>query len=93
MKDEKSLVMKRIAGTIILEIEDIEKIEVVEFTDLRRKIGIHGLFGYYGYYDLGGFSQVKLMAKAKKELILIESAKHVPIVVSVDDVDQLEIHS
>ncbi len=92
-KDEKALVLKRIAGTIILKIEDIEKIEVVEFSDFRRKIGIHGLFGYYGYNDLAGLGQVKLMAKAKKELILIQSAKHEPIVVSVDDVVGLEIFS
>jgi hypothetical protein len=52
---------------------------------LRRKIGIHGLLGYYGYYNLAGFGQVRVMAKAKNELLLIQTSGFEPVVVSVDD--------
>jgi hypothetical protein len=89
-KDEKRLLLKRFAGDINLKIEDIEKIEIIDFSDLRRKVGIHGLLGYYGYYNLAGFGQVRVMAKAKHELLLIQSTQFEPVVVSVDDSRELE---
>jgi hypothetical protein len=84
-KDEKDLILKRFAGDISINIDAIEKIEVIDFSDLRRKIGIHGLLGYYGYYNLAGFGQVRVMAKAKNELLLIQTSGFEPVVVSVDD--------
>jgi hypothetical protein len=90
-KDEKQLLLKRFAGDISIKIEDIEKIEIIDFSDLRRKVGIHGLLGYYGYYNLAGFGQVRVMAKAKHELLLIQSTQFEPVVVSVDDRRELEI--
>jgi len=89
-KDEKRLLLKRFAGDIKLKIEDIEKIEIIDFSDLRRKVGIHGLLGYYGYYNLAGFGQVRVMAKAKHELLLIQSTQFEPVVVSVDGSRELE---
>jgi hypothetical protein len=89
-KDEKQLILKRFAGDISIKIEDIEKIEIIDFSDLRRKVGIHGLLGYYGYYNLAGFGQVRVMAKAKHELLLIQSTQFEPVVVSVDDSRKLE---
>jgi Bacterial PH domain len=83
--NEKDLILKRLAGDIRINKESIEKIEVIDFSDLRRKIGIHGLLGYYGYYNLAGFGQVRVMAKAKNELLLIQSTQFEPVVVSVDD--------
>jgi len=62
-----------------------KKIEIIDFSDLRRKVGIHALLGYYGYYNLAGFGQVRVMAKAKHELLLIQSTQFEPVVVSVDD--------
>ncbi len=90
-KDEKQLLLKRFAGDISIKIEDIEKIEIIDFSDLRRKVGIHGLLGYYGYYNLAGFGQVRVMAKAKHELLLIQSTQFEPVIVSVDDRRELEI--
>jgi hypothetical protein len=84
-QNEKDLILKRFAGEISINIESIEKIEVIDFSDLRRKIGIHGLLGYYGYYNLAGFGQVRVMAKAKNELLLIQTSGLEPVVVSVDD--------
>lgn len=84
-KDGKQLLLKRFAGDIRIKIEDIEKIEIIDFSDLRRKVGIHGLLGYYGYYNLAGFGQVRVMAKAKHELLLIQSTQFEPVVVSVND--------
>ncbi len=89
-QNEKDLILKRFAGDIRIKIEDIEKIEIIDFSDLRRKIGIHGLLGYYGYYNLAGFGQVRVMAKAKNELLLIQSTQFEPVVVSVDDSRELE---
>jgi hypothetical protein len=89
-KDEKQLLLKRFAGDISIKIEDIEKIEIIDFADLRRKVGIHGLLGYYGYYNLAGFGQVRVMAKAKHKLLLIQSTQFEPVVVSVDDSRELE---
>lgn len=89
-QNEKDLILKRFAGDIRIKIEDIEKIEIIDFSDLRRKIGIHGLLGYYGYYNLAGFGQVRVMAKAKHELLLIQSTQFEPVVVSVDDSRELE---
>jgi hypothetical protein len=89
-KDEKQLLLKRFAGDISIKIEDIEKIEIIDFSDLRRKVGIHGLLGYYGYYNLAGFGQVRVMAKAKHELLLIQSTQFEPVIVSVDDSWELE---
>lgn len=83
--NEKDLILKRLAGNIRISKESIEKIEVIDFSDLRRKIGIHGLLGYYGYYNLAGFGQVRVMAKAKNELLLIQTSGFEPVVVSVDD--------
>jgi hypothetical protein len=83
--NEKDLILKRFAGEISINIDAIEKIEVIDFSDLRRKIGIHGLLGYYGYYNLAGFGQVRVMAKAKNELLLIQTSGFEPVVVSVDD--------
>ena len=89
-KDEKQLLLKRFAGDISIKIEDIEKIEIIDFSDLRRKVGIQGLLGYYGYYHLAGFGQVRVLAKAKHELLLIQSTQFEPVVVSVDDSRKLE---
>ena len=84
-QNEKDLILKRLAGDIRISKESIEKIEIIDFSDLRRKIGIHGLLGYYGYYNLAGFGQVRVMAKAKNELLLIQTSGFEPVVVSVDD--------
>jgi hypothetical protein len=84
-QNEKDLILKRLAGDVRISKESIEKIEVIDFSDLRRKIGIHGLLGYYGYYNLAGFGQVRVMAKAKNELLLIQTSGFEPVVVSVDD--------
>lgn len=89
-KDETKLIFKRIAGQIEIKLQDIEKIEIIDYVDLRRKIGIDGLFGFYGYYELAGFGKVKLMAKSKQQMLLILSSKIEPIVVSVDDVGDLQ---
>jgi hypothetical protein len=89
-QNEKDLILKRLAGDIRINKESIEKIEVIDFSDLRRKIGIHGLLGYYGYYNLAGFGQVRVMAKAKNELLLIQSTQFEPVVVSVDDSRELQ---
>jgi len=83
--NEKDLILKRLAGDIRISKESVEKIEVIDFSDLRRKVGIHGLLGYYGYYNLAGFGQVRVMAKAKHELLLIQSTQFEPVVVSVND--------
>jgi hypothetical protein len=83
--NEKDLILKRLAGDIRISKESVEKIEVIDFSDLRRKVGIHGLLGYYGYYNLAGFGQVRVMAKAKNELLLIQTSGFEPVVVSVDD--------
>lgn len=88
--NEKDLILKRLAGDIRINIDAIEKIEIIDFSDLRRKIGIHGLLGYYGYYNLAGFGQVRVMAKAKNELLLIQSTQFEPVVVSVDDSRKLQ---
>ena len=88
--NEKDLILKRLAGDIRINKESIEKIEVIDFSDLRRKIGIHGLLGYYGYYNLAGFGQVRVMAKAKNELLLIQTSGFEPVVVSVDDSRKLQ---
>ena len=89
-QNEKDLILKRFAGDIRIKIEDIEKIEIIDFSDLRRKIGIHGLLGYYGYYNLAGFGWVRVMAKAKNELLLIQTSGFEPVVVSVDDSRELQ---
>ena len=89
-KDETKLIFKRVAGHIEIKLQDIEKIEIIDYADLRRKIGIDGLFGFYGYYELAGFGKVKLMAKSKQQMLLILSSKIEPIVVSVDDVGDLQ---
>jgi hypothetical protein len=89
-QNEKDLILKRLAGDISINIDAIEKIEVIDFSDLRRKIGIHGLLGYYGYYNLAGFGQVRVMAKAKNELLLIQTSGFEPVVVSVDDSQELQ---
>ena len=73
-----------------INLSNIEKIEIIDYADLRRKIGIDGLFGFYGYYELAGFGKVKLMAKRKQQMVLILSSKLEPIVVSVDDVGDLQ---
>ena len=88
--NEKDLILKRLAGDIRINIDAIEKIEIIDFSDLRRKVGIHGLLGYYGYYNLAGFGQVRVMAKAKNELLLIQSTQFEPVVVSVDDSRKLQ---
>jgi hypothetical protein len=83
------LVLRRLAGNIEIQIEDILQIQTIDYSDLKRKIGIDGLFGYYGYYELSGFGKVKLMAKSKQQMVLILSSQLEPIVVSVDDVEYL----
>jgi hypothetical protein len=88
--NEKDLILKRLAGDIRISKESVEKIEVIDFSDLRRKVGIHGLLSYYGYYNLAGFGQVRVMAKAKNELLLIQTSGFEPVVVSVDDSRKLE---
>jgi hypothetical protein len=88
--NEKDLILKRLAGDIRISKESVEKIEVIDFSDLRRKVGIHGLLGYYGYYNLAGFGQVRVMAKAKNELLLIQTSGFEPVVVSVDDSRKLQ---
>ncbi|MEY5001032.1 MAG: Bacterial domain [Bacteroidota bacterium] len=89
-QNEKDLILKRLAGDIRISKESIEKIEIIDFSDLRRKVGIHGLLGYYGYYNLAGFGQVRVMAKAKNELLLIQTSGFEPVVVSVDDSRKLQ---
>ncbi len=89
-QNEKDLILKRLAGDIRISKESIERIEIIDFSDLRRKVGIHGLLGYYGYYNLAGFGQVRVMAKAKNELLLIQTSGFEPVVVSVDDSRKLQ---
>ncbi len=89
-QNEKDLILKRFAGDIRIKIEDIEKIEIIDFSDLRRKIGILGMLGYYGYYNIAGFGQLRVMAKAKNELLLIQTSGFEPVVVSVDDSRELQ---
>jgi hypothetical protein len=84
------LVLRRLAANIEIQIEDILQIQTIDYSDLKRKIGIDGLFGFYGYYELAGFGKVKLMAKRKKQMVLILSSQLEPIVVSVDDVGDLQ---
>jgi hypothetical protein len=84
------LVLRRLAGNIEIQIEDILLIQTIGYSDLKRKIGIDGLFGFYGYYELAGFGKVKLMAKSKQQMVLILSSQLEPIVVSVDDVGDLQ---
>ncbi len=84
------LVLRRLAGNIEIQIEEILQIQTIDYSDLKRKIGIDGLFGFYGYYELAGFGKVKLMAKRKQQMVLILSSKLEPIVVSVDDVGDLQ---
>lgn len=84
------LVLKRFAGNIEIQIEEILQIQTIDYSNLKRKIGIDGLFGFYGYYELAGFGKVKLMAKSKQQMVLILSSKLEPIVVSVDDVGDLQ---
>jgi hypothetical protein len=43
----------------------------------------------HGYYELTGIGRVKLMAKSKQQMVLILSSQLEPIVVSVDDVQDL----
>ncbi len=88
MHDTK-LVLRRFAGNIEIQIEDILEIQAIDYAELRRKIGIDGLFGFYGYYELTGVGRVKLMAKSKQQMVLILSSQLEPIVVSVDDVQDL----
>lgn len=90
-KDKTRLIFKRIAGKVEIRLQDIEKIETLDYANLRRKIGIDGLLGYYGYYELSGFGKVKLMAKSKYQLVLILSSTTEPIVISVDEVEELTI--
>lgn len=84
------LVLRRLAGNIEIQIEDILQIQTIDYSDLKRKIGIDGLFGFYGYYELAGFGKVKLLAKSKQQMVLILSSQLEPIVVSVDDVGDLQ---
>lgn len=84
------LVLRRLAGNIEIQIEEILQIQTIDYSNLKRKIGIDGLFGFYGYYELAGFGKVKLMAKRKQQMVLILSSKLEPIVVSVDDVGDLQ---
>ena len=88
MNDAK-LILRRFAGNIEIKIEDILEIQAIDYAELRRKIGIDGLFGFYGYYELTGVGRVKLMAKSKQQMVLILSSQLEPIVVSVDDVQDL----
>lgn len=84
------LVLRRLAANIEIQMEDILQIQTIDYSDLKRKIGIDGLFGFYGYYELVGFGKVKLMAKSKSQMVLILSSQLEPIVVSVDDVGDLQ---
>lgn len=84
------LVLRRLAANIEIQMEDILQIQTIDYSDLKRKIGIDGLFGFYGYYELAGFGKVKLMAKSKSQMVLILSSQLEPIVVSVDDVGDLQ---
>ncbi len=87
VKDSNSIVLKRILGEV--RITEIERLEKVDFSDLRRKFGIGGLLGFYGYYHLQGWGNVKLMAKSSINLVLIISSISDPIIISVDDVNEL----
>lgn len=84
------LVLRRLAVNIEIQMEDILQIQTIDYSDLKRKIGIDGLFGFYGYYELAGFGKVKLLAKSKQQMVLILSSQLEPIVVSVDDVGDLQ---
>ena len=84
-----SLILKRIVGDVIIPITEIKKIEKIDFTDLQRKLGIGGLLGYYGYYEICGFGKVKVMSKSAKNLLLIYLDNSIPIVISIDDVNEL----
>lgn len=87
VKDSNSIVLKRILGEV--RITEIERLEKVNFSELRRKFGIGGLLGFYGYYHLQGWGNVKLMAKSSINLVLIISSISEPIIISVDDVNEL----
>lgn len=87
VKDSNSIVLKRILGEV--RITEIERLEKVDFSDLGRKFGIGGLLGFYGYYHLQGWGNVKLMAKSSINLVLIISSISEPIIISVDDVNEL----
>ena len=84
-----NLILKRIVGDVIIPITEIKKIEKIDFTDLQRKLGIGGLLGYYGYYEICGFGKVKVMSKSAKNLLLIYLDNSIPIVISIDDVNEL----
>jgi hypothetical protein len=84
-----NLILKRIVGDVIIPIAEIQSIEKVDFTDLQRKLGIGGLLGYYGYYEMCGFGKVKVMSKSAKNLLLIYLDNSIPIVISIDDVNEL----
>ena len=72
-----------------VRISEIERVEKVDFTYLRRKFGIRGLLGCYGYYHLEGWGDVEIMAKSSKNLVLIISGNSEPIIISVDDENEL----
>ena len=84
-----NLILKRIVGDVIIPIAEIQSIEKIDFTDLQRKLGIGGLLGYYGYYEMCGFGKVKVMSKSAKNLLLIYLDNSIPIVISIDDVNEL----
>ncbi len=84
-----NLILKRIVGDVIIPIAEIQSIEKIDFTDLQRKLGVGGLFGYYGYYEMCGFGKVKVMSKSAKNLLLIYLDNSIPIVISIDDVNEL----
>jgi hypothetical protein len=84
-----NLILKRIVGDVIIPIAEIQSIEKIDFTDLQRKLGIGGLLGYYGYYEICGFGKVKVMSKSAKNLLLIYLDNSIPIVISIDDVNEL----
>lgn len=84
-----NLILKRIVGDVIIPIAEIQSIEKIDFTDLQRKFGIGGLLGYYGYYEMCGFGKVKVMSKSATNLLVVYSDNYIPIVISIDDINEL----
>ncbi len=85
-----NLILKRIVGDVIIPIAEIQSIEKIDFTDLQRKLGIGGLLGYYGYYEICGFGKVKVMSKSATNLLVVYSDNYIPIVISIDDINELK---
>lgn len=82
---EDTLVVKRPARDIVINLSDISGVSPKDSLPMLRLLGVGGLFGYYGLYCSNDLGRMYAYCTQQNHLVFIKTQKGYPIIISPDE--------